>query len=393
MIRIFYAVIFLTITVQGIHGQSLQEYLNKVENGNPEINAYKKLLEARRLEARTGNTPADPFISAGVMPGTPEAAGTKKTWSITQSFSFPTKYLLQKKVNRSTIRLAEQEFNQGRLQILLDAKESYYDLAWKMKHLNALVSRKTGYDRLREAWKKMLDNGQTTIMDYNRIMLEISSINLEITKTRADIDILQQKLAYISGAAESNIVPDEYTSEPEPDPEMLLKDKSSLHPAYIIPEIEYQISIEEMKLSKSGSLPEFQLGYESEIEQGETYTGPFGGISIPLWSNSNRIKSASAKSDYMQAQRDASIRKLNLQVTREYLNMKALEKSISDINGILESDGGTKYLNSALDSGEITLASYFTYIEVIYKSEDTLLELENDYYKSLAILHDHELLK
>ena len=35
------------------------------------------------------------------------------------------------------------------------------------------------------------------------------------------------------------------------------------------PEIEYQISMQEVKLSKTGSLPEFQIGYASEIVPGE----------------------------------------------------------------------------------------------------------------------------
>ncbi len=148
-----------------------------------------------------------------------------------------------------------------------------------------------------------------------------------------------------------------------------------------------------MKLSKTGSLPEFQVGYASEIVPGETYAGPVGGITIPLWANSNRIKTAIATADHSSALRDAVLLKLKSQFRNEFANMKALQKSISEIRNILESGGGTKYLDTALSNGEISVTTYFLYLDVLYQSEDRLMELENEYQKSLATLLDHELIR
>lgn len=392
MIRKFFSLLVVIIIVPEAFGQSLQEYLQHVSHNNPEIIAYRKMLEARRYEARTGNTPPDPFVSGGIMPGTPDAAGSKKIWSVTQSFAFPTKYLLQKKVNKSTILLAEQEFNQGKMQILLDAELTYFDLIHRMKYLDYLLSRKEGYDRLLSAWKKMLDNGQTTIMDYNRIRMEISAVNLEITGTRADIEMLSERLAYISGGSSAGLLPGDYPLIPEPDRESLLEEKSAVHPSWLIPAMEHEIGLQELKLSKSGSLPEFELGYESEMIPGETYMGPVGGISIPLWSNTNRVKAAAARADHLSAQRDALLQKLGSEVRSEYSNMKALQRSITEMRGILEPGGGREYLDTALDAGEISITTYFTYLEAIYRSEDRLLNLENEFQKSLARLLDHRLI-
>ncbi|MGE5421157.1 MAG: TolC family protein, partial [Chloroflexota bacterium] len=346
MIRKFIVLFTAIASITSLYGQSLQEYLHQVSDNNPEIVAYRSLLEARKYEARTGNTPPDPFISAGIMPGTPDAAGSKKVWSFTQSFAFPTKYLRQKKLNNSTILLAEQEFNQGRLQILLDAKKTYFDLGYKIKYLNSLLARKEGYDKLHSAWKKMLDNGHTTIMDYNRIMIEMSAVNLDITRTQADITMLRERLAYTAGNPSIIIEPVEYAIVTDRAQETILKEKSAIHPSYLIAELEYEIAAAELKVRRAGALPEFQLGYESEIVPGETYTGPVAGISVPLWSNSNKIKAASARVDHLSARRDASIQKLNSEVRNEYSNMKALQQSISELQGILEAGGGTKYLDA-----------------------------------------------
>ena len=73
--------------------------------------------------------------------------------------------------------------------------------------------------------------------------------------------------------------------------------------------------------------------------------------------------------------------------------MNALQKSISETRDILESGGGTKYPDIALSDGEISITTYFMYLEVLYQSEDRLLELENEYQKTVATLLDHRLIR
>ncbi|MCJ7448837.1 MAG: TolC family protein [Bacteroidales bacterium] len=393
MLKRFIIILFLTFMTSFVSSQGLQEFLNKVSDNNPEILAYRKLLEAKKIEARTGLTPSNPEVTAGYMPGNSDAIGIKKTWSVTQSFAFPSKYLLQKKISKNTIALVEQEVNYGMLLILLEAKTSMFDLIYNNKVLNVLEKRKEGYDRLRTAWGTMLENGETTILEYNKIILELSALNLEITRRETEIGILKEKLLYMSGGKipvpEIDYYPD--TSEPELD--KLISEKSGVHPAFLIPETEYLISLEEVKLSRTGSLPEFQIGYASEIIPGETYSGPVGGITIPLWANSNKVKTAQASVIHLAAVRDAEIFKLKSRIRNEYANMKALKKSMSEVENILESNGEIKYLDIALSNGEISLTSYFSYLEVAFRTEDLLLELKNEYHNSLASLLDYELIK
>ncbi|MBN2863975.1 MAG: TolC family protein [Bacteroidales bacterium] len=387
-------ILILTLSLNDlISGQSLAGFLEQVSDNNPEIQAHSKLLEARRIEARTGLTPSDPFISAGFMPGSNDGSGNKKTWSVTQSFDFPTKYLLQRKINKNTILLAEQEFNHGRILILLESEMALFDLIYNTKTLYKLKERKTGYDSLRSGWEKMLDNGETTILDYNKIMFELSAVNLEITKKEAEIEMLNEKLRFMSGSDVPLKLPDEYPVVTLPDIDKLLKEKSEVHPAFLIPEIEYNINTQELRLSKAGSLPGFQVGYASEILPGESYTGPVAGMTIPLWANSNRIKSASAMAEHSSALRDAMLFRLRSEILIEFANMKALQKSISEIRIILDSGGGTKYPDIALINGEISVNTYFMYMDAYYKAEDRLMELENEYYKSLAVLLDYKLIK
>ena len=237
------------------------------------------------------------------MPGNSSEAGDKKTWSVNQSFDFPTKYLLQKKINKNTIILAEQEYSQARMLILLEAEKLAFDFIYNTRALNTLLERRKGYEVLRSAWGKMLENGETTILDYNNILLELSAVNLEINRRESETEMLKEKLGYMSGSDAAEIGKADYPVMELPDFDLLISEKSESHPAYLIPEIEYGISRQEVRLSRSGSLPEIQVGYQSEIVSGTAYTGPVAGLSIPLWANSNKVRSASAAADYSDALR------------------------------------------------------------------------------------------
>ncbi|MDX9902501.1 MAG: TolC family protein [Bacteroidales bacterium] len=386
-------ILAVVIFISGpLSAQSITEFLERVSENNPGITAYRKLLEARRAEARTGNTPSDPFVSGGFMPGNSDAAGDKKTWSVSQSFDFPTKYLLQKKINNSTILLAEQEFNLGRMNTLLEAELTLFDLIYNTKALDKLLERKKGYEMLRSAWEKMLENGEATIMDYNNILLELSVVSLEINRRESEREMLMEKLNYMSGSDAGEIRYADYPVHTLPDLELLITAKSEYHPAFLIPELEYSISLQEFSLSRSAALPAFQVGYGSEIVAGTAYTGPVAGLSIPLWANSNRVRSASAAADYSAALRDATVQKLKSETKNEYYNAMALQKSFYEIRELISSGGGTKYPDKALEAGEISVINYFAYLKVLYASEDRLLELEKEYHKALAGLLDHKLL-
>jgi cobalt-zinc-cadmium efflux system outer membrane protein len=393
MIKRFLIIAYIFAKIPLMYAQDVSGFLKQVSENNPEILAFQKLLEAKKFEARTGLAPSDPFVSFGYMPGNTADIGTKKIWSVNQSFSFPTKYLLQRKISRGNIILAEQEFNLGKLMTLLDAKLTLYDLIYNEKTLNVLILRRMSYDSLKTAWKKMVDYGEATILEYNKIMMELSSLNLDITRTEADISILKNKLLFMSGNSIAIPVALNYPLIKEPDEDNLITEKIASHPAFIIPEKEYLVSCEEVKLSRTNGLPEFQVGYSSEIVPGQTYSGPVAGLTIPLWANSNRVKTSSALAEHSAAVRDAGLLRLKSEVSNEFSNMKALKKSIMEISGILESGNNKKYLDLALTNGEISLTTYFSNLGVMFQVEDRLLKLESEYNKSLARLLDNELLK
>ncbi|HPA87047.1 MAG TPA: TolC family protein [Bacteroidales bacterium] len=390
MKRIILTTFILLNTAGLMTSQEISSFLKDVAQNNPEIQSYYKLLEARKTEARTGLAPPDPFVSAGYMPGKGEEAGIKRTWSVTQSFHFPTKYLAQSKLSRNTIILAEHEFMMMRLGLLLDAEMMVYDHVYFRKKLEMLNSRKDLFTRLESAWKRMLSEGEATILDYNKLMFDFAALKLELSRTEIQLSMLREKLSFVSGG--NTPLPDfsEYPVIESAALETIIEEKRSLHPAWLIPAAEYTVSLNEVKLARSSSLPEIQAGYGSEMVPGETFTGPVAGLTIPLWSNSNRVKSAAASAEHASASMNARLLELETKVKADFQNCSALSQNITELRSL---SGGASYdlLDKALESGEISLTEYFLYLEASFENEEKLLELENEYYKVMASLYDHRL--
>ncbi len=390
MKRIILTTFILLNTAGLMTSQEISSFLKDVAQNNPEIQSYYKLLEARKTEARTGLAPPDPFVSAGYMPGKGEEAGIKRTWSVTQSFHFPTKYLAQSKLSRNTIILAEHEFMMMRLGLLLDAEMMVYDHVYFRKKLEMLNSRTDLFTRLESAWKRMLSEGEATILDYNKLMFDFAALKLELSRTEIQLSMLREKLSFVSGG--NTPLPDfsEYPVMESAALETIIEEKRSLHPAWLIPAAEYTVSLNEVKLARSSSLPEIQAGYGSEMVPGETFTGPVAGLTIPLWSNSNRVKSAAASAEHASASMNARLLELETKVKADFQNCSALSQNFTELRSL---SGGASYdlLDKALESGEISLTEYFLYLEASFENEEKLLELENEYYKVMASLYDHRL--
>lgn len=384
--------LFLSYTCT-IFSQDVQSVMTKVASNNPEIIACRKLLEARTIEAKTGITPPDPVVSVGYMPGHGSTSGTKRTFSLNQSFSFPTKYLAKVNLGKSNIVLAEQEFRLVFLDRMNEARLMLFDLIYYEKMLETLKNRRLNYDRLKLTCQAMVEKGETTILDFNKINIELSSLKTKILSCEAEITMLKERLSYMTGDTISFNKSIGYPLFTDKGPDTLLREKEAIHPAFLLPEAEYKVMQQEARLSRTGSLPEFQAGYSSEIIPGENYGGPVAGMSVPLWSNANRVKASRAMVEQSAAARDAELLRLKSQVRSDYKKMLSLKESILLLKQMTEDGKNLLMLEKALSSGEISFYTYFQYLGSEYEVTDRLAELENEYYKTLGRLFDHELLR
>ena len=98
--------------------ESIDEVLLLVE----ELQAQRKLTEAQKLEAKTGNSLENPSVEFENLWRRP-VPGNNSEWTVTQPFDFPGAYAARNKIAKLKASLYDSEGAEFRQQLLLQAKE------------------------------------------------------------------------------------------------------------------------------------------------------------------------------------------------------------------------------------------------------------------------------
>lgn len=154
----------------------------------------------------------------------------------------------------------------------------------------------------------------------------------------------------------------------------------------------YQVKFEQgetniLEYNKAMSLPKLQTGYMSESVVGQQFQGVTVGLTIPLWENKNKVKSAEANSQALES--IAADSKIQFYNHLKALHTKtiALQKNVNEYRSGVISYDSSELLKKALDKEEISSINYITEFSLYYESVNKLLELERDMNKSMAELN------
>ena len=93
-----------TLTAQN----TIEEVLSRVEQASIAMEAQRKLTEAQKLEAKTGNYLTNPSVGYESMWGSGENRGNAGELSVVQAFDFPSAYGNRNKIARLKGQMYEQ---------------------------------------------------------------------------------------------------------------------------------------------------------------------------------------------------------------------------------------------------------------------------------------------
>ena len=290
-------ILISVLAVIHVKAQSgLDKILSEVERNNKSIAAEKQYLEAQKLSFKTGLNPENPRIEYDRLPGSPEGAGTQQDFSVTQPFDFPTSYGKRRVVSGEQITQAELQVSVFRQQLLLDAKLAGIDYIYRTKLQKELVKRLQNANTLLEAINKQTEQGESNILDLNKIKL----LQLEI-KNQSDLNetsqrTLQHQLDELNGGIPLDLSQIEYPALSDlPDFEFLDSLIEANDPEVKAVEQRRDVNKEQVELTRSMTLPKLEGGYHQQSILGQKYQGFHLGMTIPLWENKNRVKTERAR--------------------------------------------------------------------------------------------------
>jgi len=371
---------------------NINSVLTSIEENNTTLKALRESAEAQKLENKTGIYLDNPEVGFNYLWGNPTDIGNRTDFSVTQTFDIPTITGMKSRLANGKNNLVEWQYRSDRMNILLEAKQYCIELIYYNALKKELDLRLQHAETIAAGYKERMDKGDANILEYNKVNLNLSMIQGEISRIDVERDALLSQLKRLNGGMNISISDEQYNEAELPlnfDDWFVQAEEKNPVLAYVKQEIE--VSKKQVSLSKAMGLPTFSAGYMSEKVVGQRYQGISLGVSIPLWANKNRVKQAKAAVQAAESRQEDSKQQFYSQLQILYQRAFGLKITAEKYRKSLVNVNNTALLKKALDAGEISLLEYIVEIGLYYDTVNQALEAERDYQKAFAELAAVEL--
>lgn len=383
----------ITATLSATAQTSIEDVLSSVETNNKELQANRQLITAQKLASKLDNNLPDPSVSYVHQYGNREGMGIQGELVASQSFDFPSVYVQRHKLAKAKGESYDRQGAEVRQQILLQAKEICLDLVFLNQQKSLLDQRRQNAEQLSALYEMRLKNGDASILETNKINLELLNAKNEARMNEAARVAKLHELATLNGGVAINFTDTAYL--PVEVPQSFVDLQQEAIPAnrqLLTLQGEKSAALRQLGVSKSLWLPGFELGYRlNTATGGERFNGFLVGITIPLFSNRNNVKQAKAQSLYTDLQIESTTTTVENELLQLYNQSVALKTSIDEYQSVLKSQNNLALLNKAIQSGQISMIEYFVDVTTLYQSMQNYMQLQNEYQKVMAQLYKHQL--
>lgn len=393
----------------GIQAQAeaIDRILQQIENNNKELQANKHLLASQKAENRAGNNLPDPTLSYAHVWDSKNSSETVGELIISQSFDFPTLYVTRSRMNRQKNASLDAQAAAQRQQILLEAQQLCLDIIFLHRQQELLDERLKNAEQLSALYAQRLENGDASILETNKINLELLNVR---TETRLNAASLENKLKALMTLNDNQPLtpgrpfPNEqlprpaalgltdYPAMPLPtDFRSLCEELIASDPALQALQVESDAARRQLSVSRQGWLPKLELGYRRNTESGHPMNGVVVGFSFPLFENRNKVKSAKSQVAGLDYRQENALLQASSALWQLYEEASRLQASIEEYRQTFRQQQDLSVLKQALMGGQISMIEYFVEVSTLYQSQTNLLQIENRYQQVMAEIYKSKL--
>jgi hypothetical protein len=372
---------------------SIDQVLKSIETNNKSLQANAKMTDAQKLEAQTGKFLANPSVEWEQMWGNRNNPGSEYTLTVKQSLDFPTTYSNKNKLanlKANTIGFQSAAYRQ---QLLLNAKQTCIEIIYLRKQKSLLDERLANAETMFALYKKRFESGDANQLELNKIQLELLNAQNQSRLNKAALTAAEEQLRNLNGG---NPITFDATDYPVGE-ELINFDQLQAAFMEADPNLksltgDQEIANREVKLSRSLTLPKFDVGYKRNAASDHVASNGFMvGVSIPLFENKNTVKKAKAQAEFATASLEDNRLNLKTNLQQLYQQAEALQISRADYAKVLKQQRNIELLNKALNAGQLSVIDYFTELSTIYDSHQSYLDVEKEYHSILAQLYQYKL--
>lgn len=358
--------------------QDFTAVLTSVEQNNPTLKALNLQLDAEVEELALQKKPDDPEVGVGYLWG--GDAGNRLDVEVTQTFELPNVYAKRRNAVAEKQRLASMNYLTERQKVLLKAKQLCIQVVYCNAVLSHLKRDLAQAHTSSEAYQKLFEKGQATVIDRNKAKQACLFFHVEELELQAKKRDLLAELALMNGGTPVEVTDSAFAHEPlPPNFDQWLEMTVDQHPQYLALMQAVQAEEAESELARNGWWPKLSVGYQSEKTASEHFQGLTAGLNLPLWSTGKKAKIAQKKADIAKLEGENQRQELLSQLKNSYECAKAISASFSTFQEHMKEYDNTLLLKKSLDAGQITLLTYLQELQYLHELKVKLLDAEREY--------------
>lgn len=378
----------------GMYAQStsLESILKQVEQNNQELKALNQYVESKRLELKSGNNLPDPQLGVYYLPFGEHPTGDYSELQISQSLEFPTVYGTRRNLIDQQTEQLELDYKAKRQEILAQAKVHCLNLIYLNKRQTIERHRVEQAKQVFEQVQELYEKEQVGILELNKAKVAWMQEQFKIQQIESDKKNTMLLLKNLNGGTEIRFSSDEYTSSLDlSDQKSVWQEKQTQDPELVKLKQQEAIAQQSLRLAKNKTLPNLTAGFNSQGFEGERFSGVYAGLSIPLWSNRNKVKAAKSRIDFQQSFTSSMTLLAHATFEKQYNDYQIMLSKFQEYEATLSGLNSDELLFQAYQLGQLSFLEYYMELQFYRQAYNAMLDMQYQLYLSQTQLLKHQL--
>lgn len=371
-------------------GQSgIDQLTQSIEKNSNVLKAERERINAMALSFKTNILPSNPEIEYSKVL---ESGTGESEIAIKQSFLFPSAYFQKCGLSKKQVANLENQYAIQRQQILLQAKEIFYEIVYHNKQLVIFTERLHQVGDIKSAMESSFKQGNVGRIEFNKAVLEYQKIQNSYNAIMVERTNELQKLTELNGGSAISINDTIYEAVADViNFETVTSEFMAADPTLAALNGNVDIAQKSVSLQRSLALPKFTVGYRNINPGKNSANGFVVGMSIPLWENNNKVKAQKAELLYQNEVVNQYQVAYISELQQTYNRVVQKQLAYVSLRDLLISSDNNNLLFKAYKGGSISVLDLFLELDYFYNLKTKSLEQEKEYYQELAKLFKYKL--
>ncbi len=379
----------LALTVCSVSASDFDKVLNTVVSNNMALKYADAENQAAIASLKSENTLDAPEIGFESLWGA-KGIGDKRNFSISQGFDWPGVYTARREAIRKSQAAMQYLQESAMIEARQEVRLLLIDIIYAKQRIAATEKICDGLSSLQKTFRKAVDEGNETKLDYNKSVIEKIAAERELKTLRGEYAAMLASLRAMNGgkdvedlvASVGNVYPEVDLASLRPDVENI----RAKDPAIAAMKADAEVQKSLLKVEKRSLLPGFTLGYSHEWEMGHRFNGFSVAVSLPFITGNKKVKASRLQVRASEMQQEMELIRLSAAMSGDYEKALLYRELLDQYEDIMNDNSDFELLKKAFDGGQINFLTYMQELNYFLAARRDFLETLYNYNCALARL-------